>query len=248
MVKENKLELTDREDIRSGNEPARGRSNEVSIAGADLMFRSVVFSDPVPTGRQVIQAFAGDDPAKFIALQWLANGVLEELRLDEKVDLRAPGVERFIVVRSDRIFVFEINGKRKEWAISVVTGATLKKLARADPTDVDLFLERHSQPDREIYDNETVDLAAPGIERFYVKRREHEIELIINNKPVLIEKGERTGREIKEAGIAAGLPIKADFLLSLDGPDSHSQSIGDTDRVKVRTRQRFTAVADDDNS
>ena len=38
MVTENKLELTDREDIRSGNEPARVRSNEVSIAGADLMF------------------------------------------------------------------------------------------------------------------------------------------------------------------------------------------------------------------
>ena len=68
------------------------KPNEVSIAGADLVFRSVVFSDPVPTGRQVIQAFVGDDPAKFIALQWLANGVLEELRLDEKVDLRARGL------------------------------------------------------------------------------------------------------------------------------------------------------------
>ena len=224
------------------------KPTEVSIAGADLVFRAVVFSDPVPTGRQVIQAFVGDDPAKFIALQWLANGVLEELRLDEKVDLRAPGAERFVVVRSDRIFVFEIDGKRREWASSVVTGATLKKLAEADPTDVDLFLERHSQPDLEIYDSETVDLAAPGIERFYLKRREHEVELIVNNKPVRIEKGERTGREIKEAGIAAGLPIKADFLLSLDGPDSQSQSISDTDRVQVRTGQRFTAVADDDNS
>ena len=228
---------------------AQGKKpTEVSIAGADLMFRSVVFSDPVPTGRQVIQAFVGDDPTKFIALQWLTNGVLEELRLDEKVDLRAPGVERFIVVRSDRIFIFEIDGKRREWAISVVTGATLKKLAEARPTDVDLFLERHDQPDLEIYDNETVDLAAPGIERFYLKRGERKVELIVNNKSVLIEKGERTGREIKEAGIAAGLPIKADFLLSLDDPDGQSQSIGDTDRVQVRTGQRFTAVADDDNS
>ena len=248
MVTENELELADREDIPSGNKLARGRSYEVSIAGADLMFRAVAFSDPVPTGRQVIQAFVGDDPAKFIALQWLANGVLEELRLDEKVDLRAPGVERFIIVRSDRIFVFEIDGKRREWAINVVTGATLKKLAEADPTDVDLFLERRSEPDLEIYDNETVDLAALGIERFYLKRREHEVELIVNNKPVLIEKGERTGREIKEACIAASLPIKADFLLSLDDPDGKGQSIGDTDRVKVRTGQRFTAVADDDNS
>ena len=248
MVIENKLEFTERENIRSGNKSALGRSNEVSIAGADLKFRSVVFSDPVPTGRQVIQAFVGDDPAKFIVLQWLANGALEELRLDEKVDIRARGVERFIVASSDRIFVFEIDGKRKEWAISVVTGATLKELAGADPTDVDIFLERHSQPDLEICDNETVDLAAPGIERFYLKRREHEVELIVNNKPVLIEKGERTGLEIKEAGIAAGLPIKADFLLSLDGPDGQSKSIGDTDRVKVRTGQYFTAVADDDNS
>ena len=224
------------------------KANEVSIAGEDLMFRSVAFFDPVPTGRQVIEAFIGDDPAKFIVLQWLDNGVLEELRLDEKVDLRVPGVERFIVVRSDRIFVFEINGKRREWAISVVTGATLKKLAEADPKDVDLFLERHDQPDSEIYDNETVDLATPGIERFYLKRRERMVELIINNRPVLIENGERTGREIKEAGIAAGLPIKADFLLSLDGPNGQSQSIGDSDPVQVRTGQRFTVVADDDNS
>lgn len=90
-------------------------------------------------------------------------------------------------------------------------------------------------------------MANQKIESF-VHARRTKVELIVNNKPVLIEKGDRTGREIKAAGIAAGLPIEADFLLSLDGPDGQSQSIGDTDPVEIRTGQRFTAVADDDNS
>ena len=64
MVTENELKLADREDIPSGDKLARRRSYEVSIAGADLMFRAVAFSDPVPTGRQVIQALCRRRPGQ----------------------------------------------------------------------------------------------------------------------------------------------------------------------------------------
>ena len=234
-------EIEDLEECaRQGRAPRTGYRFRVRID--DDRF---VVTDPVITGRQLLNE-AGKRPVDaFLIFLKLRNGLLEEIRLDETVDLQLPGVEQFLTFKSDRSFRFELDGQRFEWGATLITGLTLKTLAGVDPENYGVWLEVRGGEDRPVGDDEVVDLGEEGLERFYLKRQEHEVQLIINTKPVLIEKGERTGREIKEAGIAAGLPIKPDFLLSLDG---QSQSIGDTDRVKVHTGQRFTAVADDDNS
>src|ERR1700726_4874391 len=91
---------------------SRGRKWPVEIAGPDLNFIRHLLRDPVPSGRQIIEAAGHRDPTEFIALQWLPDGALEELRLEELTDIEARGVEKFIVVKSDRSFRFEVEGLR----------------------------------------------------------------------------------------------------------------------------------------
>lgn len=220
----------------------------IAIAGSDLQFRTFALADPVPTGRQIIEAFTRSDPSDFIVLQQLENGMLEELRLDETTDLIGAGVERFIVVESDRSFRLLIEGKRQEWPCEIITGATIKKLAGVAHSDADVFLEQKDGPDRGIEDDELVSLAGNGVESFRLHPAQRLVEICVNNRAVKIEKGVRTGLEIKQAAKDQGLPIQLDFVLSLEEANGQSRTIGNTDKVRVRKGMKFICIADDDNS
>jgi hypothetical protein len=235
-------------DAEAGAGAERRARYEVMIAGADLRFEKYVLTDPVPAGRQVIKAFTREDPTGFIVLKWLRSGMLEELRLDETTRLAGGGDERFIVVASDRSFRIDIAGRRQEWPCGLISGATLKKLGEQDADQVDVFLERQDQPDELIEDDQLVDLSGREVERFHFKPREREVEIFVNRKPVRMTRGEHTGSEIKQAAIDAGINIKPDFVLSLILGPGETRIIGDNDPVLVKKGQRYTAVADDDNS
>jgi Multiubiquitin len=127
--------------------------------------------DPVITGAQLLDE-AGKRPVdEYLIFQLLHGGQLEEIRLDETVDLRAPGVERFITWRSDRSFRFVIDGRRFEWGAPLITGLKLKQLAGVDPASYGVWLEVRGAEDRPIADNECVDLQAPGVERFFTGKK-----------------------------------------------------------------------------
>lgn len=74
------------------------------------------------------------------------------------------------------------------------------------------------------------------------------VEVTVNNRPVRLPRGEITGLEIKQAAIEQHVPIQLDFILQLELPNGNSRIIGDSDPVKVRPHERFTAIANDDNS
>ena len=145
------------------------KSNQyrVQIGNEKLEFRPAVIDDPVPTGLQILEA-AGALPAdEHLVFQVLKNGLLEELRPDETTDLRAKGVEKFLVFRSDRSFRFELDGRTFEWGATLISGITLKKLAGVDPATYGVWLEVRGAEDRPIGDAEMVDLSAVGVERFF---------------------------------------------------------------------------------
>lgn len=74
------------------------------------------------------------------------------------------------------------------------------------------------------------------------------VEVTVNGRPVRLPRAELTGLEIKQAAIAQGVPIQVDFVLQLELPNGNSRIIGDRDRIKVRPHERFTCIANDDNS
>jgi multiubiquitin len=81
-----------------------------------------------------------------------------------------------------------------------------------------------------------------------VHKHPHLIEIKVNGRAVHLEDKEVTGLEIKQAAIAQGVPIELGFILQQELPNGNSRIIGDTDSVKIRPHERFTAIANDDNS
>jgi len=138
----------------------------VAVAEASFDFRELEIPDPVPTGRQLLEA-GGFRPAdEHLLLQVLESGALEDCRLDETAELRRDGVERFIAFKSDRSFRFEADGRRFEWGASDITGQLIKQIAGVDPKCTGVWLERRDEPDLFVGDNDTVTLAGVGLERF----------------------------------------------------------------------------------
>ena len=160
------------DDIHIHDFPERGGTGRdgyrVLIGGAELDFRPAALPDPVPTGRQVLDA-AGARPAEeHLVFQMLPNGELEELRLDETTDLRARKVERFLVFRGSASWRIEVDGRVLEWGAEAISGRTLKRLAGVDPDRYGLWLEvRGAGDDRPIANDELVRVGEPGLERFF---------------------------------------------------------------------------------
>ena len=139
----------------------------VAVAKADFDFHAVEVDDPKPTGRQLLKAAGFRPPEEHLIFQVLDDGVLEERRLDETVELREKEAERFIAFRSDRSFRVEIDGRRFEWGAAELTGLIVKQLAGADPVCTGVWLDRRDEPDLLIEDTGLVKLEGQGIEKLH---------------------------------------------------------------------------------
>jgi Multiubiquitin len=111
-----------------------------------------------------------------------------------------------------------------------------------------LFSNLQPKPHRgadceEYMENEMIENSAE-----VASKRPKQIEVTVNGRAVQLPKGDLTGIEIKQAAIAQGVPIELDFILQLELPNGNSRIIGDQDPVKIRPHERFTAIANDDNS
>ena len=161
----------DVEDLQQAHEagrPVRDHGPYRVLLGDELLkYRSTVIADPVPTGRQVLEAAGVQPVLEHSVFQMLRNGQLESLRLDETTDLRSRGVEKFLIFHSDRSFRFELDGVVFEWGTGRIQGRVLKTLAKVDLVTYGVWQEVPGQDDRAIGDEQFADLAPEGVERFF---------------------------------------------------------------------------------
>lgn len=139
----------------------------VEIGDELLAYRQAVIDDPVPTGRQILEAAGVRPVVEYSVFQLLVNGQIEGLRLDETTDLRARGVERFIVFHGDRSFRFDLDGSVFDWGTGRVSGRVLKILAKVDPATYGVWQEVRGKEDLAISDADFADLTTQGVERFF---------------------------------------------------------------------------------
>ncbi|WP_338499425.1 multiubiquitin domain-containing protein [Delftia tsuruhatensis] len=139
----------------------------VDIGDEALAYRQVVIDDPVPTGRQILEAAGVRPVVEYSVFQLLVNGQLEGLRLDETTDLRTRGVEKFIVFHSDRSFRFDLDGVVFDWGTGRISGHVLKTLAKVDPATYGVWKEVRGKEDLAISDTDLADLTTEGVERFF---------------------------------------------------------------------------------
>jgi Multiubiquitin len=75
-----------------------------------------------------------------------------------------------------------------------------------------------------------------------------ELKISVNNRVVVVTSHELTGLQIKQAAIAADVPIALDFVLSEELGDKRTRVVGDNEEVPLHEDSKFVAVAPDDNS
>lgn len=76
----------------------------------------------------------------------------------------------------------------------------------------------------------------------------HMFSITVNGVVVVIAGPKTTGLLIKQAAIAAGVPIQLDFILSEELPNRKTHLVRDADEVSVHEGSTFVALENDDNS
>ena len=152
--------------VEAGRVPRPHGPYLIHIGDAALNFRTAQIEDPVPTGRQILQAAEARPVEEHMVFQVLRGWELEGLRLDETTDLRTGKVERFLVFPGAESFPFELDNCVRPWGAEKVTGKVLKRLADVDPRTHRVWRERRGE-DLPIGDDEEVKLDGKGRERFF---------------------------------------------------------------------------------
>ncbi len=192
--------------IREGRPVRAARSYRIAVSDQDLTFRPIIITDPMPVGRQILEAAGFRDVDEHGLFALLPGGDFEDVRLDETFDLRGRGTERFVAFRSDRDFRLSLNGHELRWGDPVIAGAALYALANVSD-DQAVYLDSRGGEDRLIEPDAQVDLAQPGVERFVTAARRYEIT--VNTRPRTV-----TGRF-----------VTFDQIIQLAFPGSHAPNV-----------------------
>jgi len=104
----------------------------------------------------------------------------DAIQNDEVVDLARPGIEQFYIKQKLK---YSIDGKNFETDKQYIRGSQIRSQGNiAD--NFQIFLDnKQSWDDELIEDNEIVDLARPGKEKFYSKEKCFSVEIIVNLEP-----------------------------------------------------------------
>lgn len=180
----------------------------VHIAGLDLEYRPFSLDDDKPTGAQ-IAALAGFKPEQLATvIQVLPSGVFEGLRPDENVRL-ADTSRNFLVFEADRLYYFAIDGQRYDWPCPIINGHTLRKISNA-PAGMRLLQQLEDEPDRDVSDDDTVQLGGEGIEKFVTRKAIWKLnvqgQLFDFDKPTVL---------VQEAAERAGINLRTDWKITL---------------------------------
>lgn len=178
------------------NSSANPSHYAIQVGGPELHYKRIELEDPVPTGRQVLLAAGFPDEDGCVLCAILGTGDFEEVRLNETFDLRAPGVERFIVFRTDRTYRLMLNGHQLLWGEATLQGAVLYTLGQVGPDDA-VYADVQGGTDRLIEPTDVIDLSKPEVERFITaKRPDPGYEIIVNTREEVVPSARVTFEQV----------------------------------------------------
>jgi len=176
----------------------------------------------------------------------LPNGLLESIRLDETIDLRQRGAEKFLVFLSDNIFRFVVDDRPLEWGAAKISGAVIKQLAGVNLDDYEVWKVLVGEQDELIEDEELADLAGEGLERFALKRVAFKI--IVNAEPHEVTRRRITYWEVVQLAFPGAAP-NPDVGYTVDydrGPKANPEgSMEPQQSVKVKNKMVFYVAVSD---
>jgi hypothetical protein len=220
------------------NRPLRAvASYRIRFGLEGLTFRNIDVPDPVPTGRQILDCAGLDRRTDYLLFALLDSGDFEDIRLDETVDLRGKGAERFIAFNSDRDFKFKLNDRDMAWGRAELPGSVLYELGAPSPDEA-IFLEVRGGEDRLIEPDDRINLDEPGIERFITALRpEKGYTIVVNAVDETVSDKHVTFEEVvKLAFPNAPAETNVKFSMTYRNASSHPHAgeLGEGGSVEVK--------------
>lgn len=166
----------------------------IQFAQDSLNFRDLEVGDPVPLGRQILAKGGLNPNGDYSLFAILDSGEFEDIRLDEPFDLRARGAERFVAFQTDRDFKFTVQGNQAEWGKPAIPGGVLYALAKPAAGEA-VFLEVRGGVDRQIEQDELLDLTEPGVERF-ITAPKCKFDISVNGHEVQVDERRQTFEQL----------------------------------------------------
>ena len=154
--------------------------------------RELELSDPIPDGREILIAAGLEPPAEHVLIELLQHGT-ESIELEEEVNLRGPEPKAFRAFRSDRIYLFTLDGHDYKWGASVITEKELRALG-AIPDDRVIVLERHDGVEQVLAPEARVNLAEAGTE--HLRSETRLVCVFIDDNEKLIPRGKHTTEQL----------------------------------------------------
>lgn len=236
--------------IREGRPLRPADSYRIVVADDQLRNRNVDVTDPVPTGRQILQAAGVQPVTAYSVFAILPSGEFEDLRLDETYDLRARGAELFVIFRTDRSFKFTVRDLQLEWGKPAITGAALYALAKVGAHEA-VFLEVRGGTDRLIEPSELIDLNAPGIERFIVgPKPPTTFQITVNSRDETVSDKDVTFEQVVELAFPGPHGPNIVFSMTYRHAASlpHAGELGPRGSVEVKKKGTIFNVTKTDKS
>ncbi|MBM0204254.1 multiubiquitin domain-containing protein [Micromonospora sp. STR1s_5] len=146
-------------------EPEQAGPYPILFEEGNLKFRIVEVSHPVAYGREILVA-AETHPLDELNLFVIRlNGDIEDVPLDQLIDLRDRGADRFVAFWNYRTFKFRLNGTLHHSTRPAISGASLYELAQLKKGD-GIFQKLRGRGDCDVEPHDVVDLCSPVIQRF----------------------------------------------------------------------------------
>ena len=224
--------------LREGRPLRPARVYRFLLAEGDLNFQHRQVTDPVPLGRQLLEAAALDPRQGYSLFAILPSGGFEDVRLNELFDLRERGAERFIAFETDRDFKLILNDDELRWGKPVISGAVLYGLAKPGDNEA-VFLEVQGGEDRLIEHNELLDLTGAGIERFITAPKPPiTFEIIVNSRLRTVDERTVTFEQIVQLAFPGQHPPNVVFSMTYRHAASapHAGELGAGGSVDVKKK------------
>lgn len=182
----------------------------VRAPGADGQYfttvndQTVKFARATPTGEQILDK-AGLQPAGDYALIQLLGHSTRSIGLDDAVDLAAAGTDAFRAFKTDRIFLFTLNGHGFEWGADKLPEPELRLIGRVPEGEV-LVLERDGT-DADLGPADVLELGHRGTEHLHTEKRL--VTVFFENEPREIPRGTYTTEQLKKLfGVQEGYVLE----------------------------------------
>jgi len=194
--------------------------------------------DPLPTGRDLLELADFQPADEHLLFLRLADGMLEDINLSERVALDRPGIERFLAMKADRIFFLVIDGRRYPWGAPEISEAQLRDLADV-PEDKAIWFDPKFGKDDLIEPGETVSLRPESVEHFFSDDRPAEPRLVtikLNGDDVKIPAGIYTTEMLKKK-----LEVPTDWDLDIMAGDGSMRALAPGEQTKIVKGLQFVS-------